>query len=65
MPNRQRGDLKGLTKHGHPKEATRRNTMHVRIEHTTQKRIIQILQSEQGLLLSLSLSLGMAGIGVS
>lgn len=37
--------------------------MHVRIEHTTQKRIIQILQSEQGLLLSLSL--GMAGIGVS
>ena len=39
--------------------------MHVRIEHTTQKRIIQILQSEQGLLLSLSLSLGMAGIGVS
>ena len=45
-PNWQRGDLKWLTKHGHLEGATKRNSMHVLIEHTNQQRMIHTLQSK-------------------
>ena len=63
MPDWQKGDLKGLTKHGHPKIVTKINSIHVPMEHANQKRIIQTLQGKQGL--PFFLSQRMARIRVS
>ena len=45
-PDWQKGDLKWLTKHGHPKIVTWINSFHVPMEHANQKRIIQTLQGK-------------------